>query len=113
MNYLKYYQNQKYQLGKYDCWTFIQEVFKNEQNILLPDVPIFNDTNEGYLKENIKHKVLKKAENGCLVFVKTKFLNHVGYAVSDNEYIHKTGNTGVIISKIPQNAEYFKIIRDN
>ena len=43
MNYLHYFQNSKYELGKYDCWTFIQDVFKNEQGITLPDVPVFDD----------------------------------------------------------------------
>lgn len=111
MNYLQYFQNTKYELGAFDCWTFVQDVFKNEQGVNLPDIPIFDDPeNESRLKSNIKHIQLETPEKGCLVFVKTKLLNHVGYAISDTEYIHKTSKTGVIISKIPKCAEFFRIL---
>lgn len=113
MNYLKYFQNQKYELGKYDCWAFIQEVFESEQGIKLPDLPIFDDPeNESKLKANIKHIQLKIPQKGCLVFVRTKTLNHVGYAISDKEYIHKTSNTGVVITRIPKYAEFFEVINE-
>lgn len=113
MDYLKYFKNDKYELGKYDCWTFLQQVFKDEQGIILPDVPVFDDPeNESCLKANIKHRRLDRAQKGCFVFVKTKNLNHVGYAVSQTEYIHKTLNTGVIISKIPHTAEFYEVLYD-
>lgn len=111
MNYLKYFQNSKYKLGEYDCWTFVQDVFLNEQGIKLPDVPVFDDPeNESRLKANIKHKQLDKPEKGCLVFVPTKLYGHVGYAISEKEYMHKTSKTGVQISLIPKTAEFFKIL---
>lgn len=109
MDYLKYFKNDKYKLGEHDCWTFIQDIFKHEQGLILPDVPVFDETNESYLKSNIKHKQLDKAEAGCLVFVKTKDLNHVGYAISEKEYMHKTTKIGVVITPIPKTAEFFKI----
>lgn len=111
MDYLKYFQNNKYQLGKYDCWTFVQQVFKEEQNITLPDVPVFDSSNESFLKGNIRHNWLDKPCKGCLVFVKTNKLNHVGYAISEKEYMHKTSRTGVIVSKIPQNAEFYEVLK--
>ena len=111
MDYLKYFQNGKYQLGKYDCWTFIQEIFEDEQKIKLPDVPIFDDPeNESKLKANIKNIKLNNPEKGCLVFIKTKTYGHVGYAISEKEYIHKTAKNGVKISIIPKNSEFFKIL---
>lgn len=113
MDYLKYFQNSKYELGKNDCWTFLQQVFKEEQGVVLPDVPVFDDPeNESSLKANIKHRKLEKPQKGCFVFVKTKKLNHVGYAVSEVEYIHKTSNTGVIIGKIPHSAEFYEVLYD-
>ena len=111
MDYLKYFKNDKYELGKLDCWTFVQYVFKEEQNINLPDIPIFDDPDsETRLKANIKHIQLEKAEKNCLVFVKTKTYGHVGYAISDKEYMHKTINQGVKVSPIPKGAEFYKII---
>lgn len=111
MDYLKYFKNDKYELGKFDCWTFTQFVFREEQGIDLPDVPVFDDPeNESRLKTNVKHTQLKNPEKGCLVFVATKSHGHTGYAVSDKEYMHKTKNQGVKISQIPKNAEFFKII---
>lgn len=111
MNYLKYFKNDRYELGKLDCWTFTQYVFKEEQGINLPDVPVFDDPeNESRLKANIKHKQLDKAEKGCLVYVPTKMFGHTGYAISEKEYMHKTAKTGVQISLIPKTAEFFKIL---
>lgn len=112
MNYIRYFKNSKYKLGKYDCWSFVQDVFDNEQGIKLPNVPVFDDPdNESKLKANIKHIQLDKPEKGCLIFVRTKEFNHVGYAVSEKEYIHKTSKVGVIITPIPKTAEYFRIVK--
>lgn len=111
MDYLKYFKNSHYELGKLDCWTFVQFVFKEEQNVTLPDVPVFDDpANESRLKANIKHKKLEKPEKGCLVYVPTKTYGHTGYAISDKEYMHKTLKTGVQITPIPKTAEFFKIL---
>lgn len=114
MNYLKYFKNDRYELGKLDCWTFTQYVFKEEENINLPDVLIFDDPeNESRLKANVEHKQLSVPEKGCLVFVRTRQYGHTGYAVSEKEYIHKTIAQGVKISAIPKTAEFFKIIKTN
>lgn len=109
MNYIKYFLNDKFKLGQNDCWTFVQEVFKNENNIILPDVPVINNTNESFLKSNINHKAVKKAHSGCLIFIKTIGNNHVGYAINEKEFIHKT-LTGVKVSQIPASAEIYEII---
>ena len=86
-------------------------MFKEEQGINLPDVPVFDDPeNESRLKANIKHKQLDKPEKGCLVYVPTKMFGHTGYAISEKEYMHKTAKTGVQISLIPKTAEFFKIL---
>ena len=109
MLFLEYFRNQNYILGKNDCWTFTQFVFEKEKGIKLPDLPIIDDSNEGYLKSNIPHKRVDKAHLGCLVFVKTKEHNHAGYALSDKEYLHKTVKSP-IVSKIPKNAEIYEIL---
>lgn len=110
MNYLKYFQNYSYKLGENDCWTFTQQVFKDEKGIVLPDLPVINDTNEGYIKTNVPLKRVNKASEGCLVFVKTKDVNHAGYAISDKEYIHKSCKC-VLISLIPKTAEIYEVLK--
>ena len=110
MNYLRYFQNSIYEQGKNDCWTFTQQLFKEIKNIELPSLPIIDDTSEGFLKTNIRHKRVEQAEEGCLIFVKTKECSHTGYAVNDKEYIHK-GCKRVAISPIPKTAEIYEILK--
>lgn len=112
MNYLKYYQDQgEYIKAKNDCWTFVQKIFKEEQNIDLPDIPIFEDE-DSFVRSNVKHVEVDKAEEGVAVHVKAHFIEHIGYALNENQYIHKTINHGVQISKIPHNARFYKVLND-
>ena len=110
MDYLKYFQNFEYRQGENDCWTFIQQIFKDEKDIILPDLPVIDNTSEGYLKTNVTHKRVNKAHEGCLIFVKTKECSHTGYAINDKEYIHK-GCKRVSISPIPKTAEIYEILK--
>lgn len=109
MNYLKYFQNQEYELGSNDCWTFTQQIFKDEENKILPDLPVVDENAEGYLRQNLKLKRVEKAHKGCVIFVKTKGLNHTGYALNENEYLHKTLQMPQI-SRIPKTAEIYEIL---
>lgn len=111
MDYLKYYKLNEYELGKNDCWTFTQLLFKNEKGITLPDLPIINNTTPGFLKENIKHKKLDKAHFGCLIYVPTRKNGHSGFALDAVTYFHKIKNS-VRISNIPESAEIYEILND-
>lgn len=110
MNYLEYYKNNLYSLGDNDCWTFVQDIFKKEQSKILPDIPIMNDTKEGFLKSNIPYRKVDNAFEGCLVYLKTIGNGHVGYAINQFEFIHKS-KSGVMISPIPKSAEIYEILK--
>ena len=111
MNFIKYFQNNKYELNKNDCWCFIQDIFKEEHNILLPNHPIMTDKTEiaSYLKSNISYQIMETAEKGCIIYFVKNNLHHVGYALNDKKYIHKTFES-VEISDIPKNATIYKIL---
>ncbi len=109
MDYLKYFKNDKYQKFKNDCWTLIQDIYKDEHGIVLPDIPIFEDE-ESFVRGNIKHKPVDKPRKGVAVHVSTGKFEHIGYAINDKEYMHKTINQGVKISPIPHNAMLYEVI---
>lgn len=111
MNYLKYLQQNNYKKGIDNCWTFVQEIFKDEHNYQLPDVPIFDDPREwkSYIKANAKYEIHGKAHKGCLIHVWTPKDEHIGYAIDEKQYIHKTQN-GVFISTIPKRCIIYEVI---
>jgi len=113
MDYLKYFRNTKYDDNN-NCWTFVREIYKDEHNVLLPEVPIFETPLEwtSYLQANIKHKVLETAHKGCLIHVWNKIDEHIGYATNDKEYLHKTSK-GVFVSAIPKRCLIYEVINDN
>ena len=108
MNYLKYFSDYKYQYGSNDCWTFVQTVFKDEQNIDLPDYPIGESDVAGYLTSNIDLKMVEKASEGCIIYINYGNLQHAGYAINDKLYIHKTRQR-VEVSNIPEKAIIYKL----
>lgn len=111
MNYIKYFQNTKYEYDKNDCWTFLQEVYKEEHNLNLPAHPIMTDKSEiaSYLISNIPYKTIDKAEKGCIVYFIRGNMHHVGYALNDKKFIHKTFQR-VEVSDIPPDAKLYKVI---
>ena len=111
MNYIKYFQQNKYELNKSDCWSFVQEVFFDEHGIKLPDRPIMTDKAEiaTCLRSNIPYQLAEKAEKGCIVYYHNGNTHHAGYAINDKKYIHKTRQR-VEISPIPTQAIIYKIL---
>lgn len=111
MNYLKYFQNDKYIKSKNDCWTLLQEIYKDEHGIILPDIPIFEDE-DSFVRSNVKHREVEKAFKGVAVHVKAHGIEHIGYALNEKEYIHKTINQGVKVSPIPKHAKLYEVLSD-
>ena len=111
MNFIKYFQENEYVKDKNDCWSFVQKVFKDEHNILLPNHPIMTDKSEiaSYLKSNISYQIMEKAEKSCIIYFFKNNLHHVGYALNDKKYIHKTYQK-VEVSDIPKDAVIYKIL---
>ena len=82
---------------------------RDEHGIELPDIPILEDE-ESFVRENIKHKKIEKPQKGVVVHVSAGELEHIGYALNEKEYIHKTINQGVKVSPIPKGAEFYEVI---
>lgn len=113
MNYIKYFQNNKYQKGINDCWTLVQDIFKDEKGIILPDCPIMTDYSpfETSLKSNFKYNVLTEAKEGCLIHFRSGKIEHIGYALNGKKYIHKTFSR-VEVSNIPEKAKIYEVLSD-
>lgn len=111
MNYQKYFSDYKYQYGSNDCWTFVQQVYKDEHNRELPDYPICATKPEiaSFLTSNIDYEIVDKAEKGCIVYYNNGNTHHAGYAINDKLYIHKTRQR-VEVSNIPEKAIIYKIL---
>lgn len=113
MNYIKYFKNTDFELNKNDCWTFLQEVFKDEEGIKLPDHPIMIDKSEiaAHLQSNIPYRIVETAKKGNIVYYHNGKTHHVGYALNDKQFIHKTRQR-VEISNIPENAIIYEVLSD-
>lgn len=110
MNYLKYLiENNTYNRGEYDCWTFVQKIYKEEHNKILPDLPIVQTDCESYLTSNINVKVTDKPHKGCIIYFTVKGLEHCGYAIDEKNYIHKSEKQ-VFISPIPRKATIYEVL---
>lgn len=113
MNYIKYFQNTQYELDKNDCWTFLQEVFRDEEGRELPNHPIMTDKAEiaSNLISNIPYRIIEKAKKGCVVYYHNGNTHHVGYALNEKQYIHKTKHR-VEIGNIPSNSIIYEVLSD-
>lgn len=113
MNYVKYFSNTKYEKGLNDCWTLVQDIFFDEKGIKLPDCPIMTDYTpfESKLKSNFKYRVLNDAHEGCLIHFRKGKIEHIGYALNERQYIHKTFSR-VEVSAIPKEAKIYEVLSD-
>lgn len=114
MNYLKYFQqNKPFEIDKNDCWTFIQEVYEDEHGIRLPNHPIMTNKPEiaSYLTSNIPYEILEKPQKGCIIYYHNGSTHHVGYAIDEKKYIHRTRQK-VEISDIPKTAIIYRVLND-
>lgn len=110
MNYLKYFSDYKYIKNKNDCWSLIQDIYKDEHGIILPEIPVFADENS-FVRSNVKHRKVETPKRGIAVHVSTKSFEHIGYAINEKQYIHKTANQGVKISAIPEKAVFYEVFK--
>lgn len=112
MDYLKYLNDKtKFETDKNDCWTFCQQIFKNEQNKELPNHPylLSNEHSAAFLLENLKYRFIDKPKAGALIYYKNGDIHHAGYALSDKKMIHKTIK-GVKVDTIPENVIILEIL---
>ncbi|PMH44930.1 hydrolase [Vibrio sp. 10N.286.49.B3] len=77
-----------------DCSAFIQSVFLNSQQLLLPRTT----AQQSKIGTRVKHTDLKI---GDLIFFKTsKSARHVGIYLGNKQFMHASSSKGVIISRI-------------
>jgi cell wall-associated NlpC family hydrolase len=90
----------------FDCWGLVLELYKRE-GITLPD-PCYFDTEvatnkrvlEG-LEATIPNIKLDTPEPGCIIEFKIfGEPSHVGIYIGNNDFIHSSQNTGVVVDKL-------------
>jgi cell wall-associated NlpC family hydrolase len=93
------WENTPYRLGGnskngLDCSALVQNVYQNSFNIELP-----RTTSTQVLKGTQIHK--NKLKIADLVFFKTSHsMQHVGIYIGDNQFLHVSTSSGVIISSL-------------
>ena len=113
MNFIKYFQDTEFIENKKDCWSFVQQVFKDEHGYILPEHPILTDKQDiaTNLLSNLDVEIIEKAQKGCIVYYQNGTTHHAGYSLNDKEFIHKT-TKGVRVDKIPTNSIIYKVLND-
>jgi len=116
--YLHYF-NRKYIEDVVDCWTLMQDIYRDLHSIDLPNQP------QSYDSEVDKSKILHRncnlafvdgAEKGIMIHFDDE-KQHCGYCISENHYIHATRN-GVKIDKVPtsysslKNIHFYKVLKN-
>lgn len=109
---LKKYFNPNYIQGKVDCWTLLQDIFKDEHNIDLPNYPYAIEGRENefeqHARANLKLETVQKPEKGCIVYVGGR-LSHVGYALNSKMFIHQTVG-GTKVERIKKEHILYKVM---
>lgn len=122
MNFEKYIDIPYKHLGRYfdgaDCWGLVWLIYKEEKNIILPNLINYKEfwykeKKENYLVDNINTYNTKIEINYpfnifdvLFFFNKSRdFVDHVGMIVSENRFIHTYRNNS---SKIDRLEGYWK-----
>lgn len=112
MDYIKYFKGD-YELGKCDCWTLMQEIYKDEHDLDLPHYPFAIEEHEKdfaeFVKANLVFEPLDEPVKGAIVHY-SHIGEHVGYALNNKQYIHRT-NSGTKVNDIPKKyCRFYDII---
>jgi len=107
------YFSKQFELGKVDCWTLVQAIFKDRHNMDLPDFPfVVEDEQRAYneFRSNLKLEKVQRASKGCIIVFKSgKDTFHCGYALNSKDYFHMT-RKGATTTAIPKKAEIYKVL---
>jgi len=104
-----------YKEGVHDCWTLIQDLYKEYHDISLPSYPYSIKGNSpefvGHVLSSVELEEVQKAFQGCIIAYKVgKSQYHAGYAINETEFIHRTED-GTKVTKIPDKATIYRFIR--
>lgn len=107
----------RYDKDNYNCWDFVQEVYKNDYGYELPDYPVGDVPAEfkEKLKSNIKHIKIKKEEaiEGDIVIFSLFADQHAGIMLDNDSFIHMS-HTHVTVSQLSNlggNYAIYRVVR--
>lgn len=100
-----------YKLGKWDCWTLVQDIFLEEHGLQLPDYPHMTQSKEDFRKlvfTNILIEEVKEPEKGLFACYVNNGTIHTGYVLNDKEYIHRP-ESGTRVDKIRPAIKMYRV----
>lgn len=111
---IKYMTEKRYIEGKYICWDFVRDVYKDMFNVELPEYPA--DEIQAEFKhevtsniKNIKVPIEEAREGDVIVF--SMFANqHAGVMINNESFIHLP-KEGVKVSDIANLGKNYVIYR--
>lgn len=114
---VKYMMTKHYDEQNYNCWDFVQDVYKDEYDYRLPDYPMgtvpaqFKDK----LKSNINHIKIEKenAIEGDIVIFSLFADQHAGVMLDNDSFIHMS-KTNVAVSQLSNlggNYAIYRVVR--
>ena len=111
---VNYMLTKQYIEGKYTCWEFVQDIFRDEYGMELPDYPMGEVQAEfkNKVKSNFNHiKVDKKdAKEGDMIVFSAFANQHAGVMLDNDNFIH-LGEKNVMISQLSNIGGNYAIYR--
>lgn len=101
----------KYKLGEWDCWTLVQDIYKEEHDLALPDYPVFTQSKEEFKKlvfTNILVEEVKEPQKGLFVCFSNNGTVHTGYVLNNKEFIHRP-ECGTKVSELRPFIKMYKV----
>ena len=108
------YFTQTYKAGENDCWTLVQDIFRDEHGVDLPYYPITREEDHAkaydHFHKNVNFERVQKAEKGCIIVFKSGRVKwHCGYALNSRQYIHRL-NHKTTVTDIPAKSSIYKVL---
>lgn len=110
---IRYMRTKKYADGKYVCWDFVRDVYKDEYNIELPEYPVDEIQTEfkDKLTSNIPHKKIQENPQSGDIIVFSLFANqHAGIMIDKCNFIH-LATDGVRVTNVKDVGGNYAIYR--
>lgn len=111
---INYMKTKRYEDGKYICWDFVMELYKDLYNIELPEYPVTEVQAEfkNKLISNFNHIVVKNGEEqeGDIVVFSLFANQHAGVMTDSKNFIH-LARDGVKITDLSFLIGNYKVYR--
>lgn len=114
MKIIKYMREKQYKEGKYTCWDFVMDIYKDEYGIKLPEYPVNSIETEfkDKMTVNLNPDIipLEQAKTGDIIVFSLFANQHAGVMINNESFIH-LHKYGVQVSDIKNSGKNYNIYR--